>query len=75
MTNEFSFPEWLRDAMKERGLTQTALADMSGVSSVCISKYLRGIRSPNIITVNIIAAALGKHIRIEDDNGGSGGPA
>lgn len=53
-----SLPEKLLEARKKRGYTQADLARKSGVSQQGISRIERGDRSPNIITIGMLAAAL-----------------
>ena len=49
----------IRSARKEKGLTQSELAEKLGISYMVISQYERGIRNPKLDTVRRIADALG----------------
>lgn len=51
-------PQKIKEARKKKGLSQSELAEKSGVSQPAISKIERGDRSPNIITIGMLAAAL-----------------
>lgn len=44
---------------KERGLTQEALAEKSGLSQQYISGLENGLRNPTIVTLYELACALG----------------
>ena len=52
------FADWLREARKRRGLTQTELSEMSGVDQGLISKYERAALSCPKQTVYALAYAL-----------------
>ena len=54
----------LKEIMAERGLTQTAIAKMSGVSQSSISLYLSGERGLSLRTAVKISQALG--VPLED---------
>ena len=53
-----SFAQNLARIRKDRGLSQSALAEMVGVSYPRISEYERGVKSPLMTTVERIADAL-----------------
>ena len=44
---------------KEKGLTQEALAEKSGLSQQYISGLENGLRNPTIVTLHELASALG----------------
>ena len=46
----------------EQGVTQTALAAMSGISQSQVSKYLRAERVLNVDRLDALCAALGLNI-------------
>lgn len=49
----------IKDEAHRRGLTQQALADMSGVTRTTINKYFRGVQEPNLVVATMLADALG----------------
>ena len=50
---------------KERGMTQEALAEKSGLSQQYISSIENGLRNPTIVTLYELAQALGvEHIEL-----------
>ena len=50
---------------KERGLTQEALAEKSGLSQQYISGLENGLRNPTIVTLFELASALGvSHVEL-----------
>lgn len=51
--------ERIRQARKERGLTQKQLGEVSGTSETTVKQYERGVRQPRIDQLQRIAAALG----------------
>lgn len=48
----------LREKLEAKGLSQTALAEESQVSAYCIYKIERGLVSPRVDTLQLIAKAL-----------------
>ena len=48
----------LREKREAKGLSQTALAEQSQVSVSCINKIERGLVSPRVDTLALIAQAL-----------------
>ncbi|MGD6975979.1 helix-turn-helix domain-containing protein [Bacillus altitudinis] len=48
----------LSDRLRERGYTQTQLADRTGYDKSIISKYVKGTRGMNFDTAKTIAAAI-----------------
>lgn len=61
---QYTFPANLRRIRKERGLSQTMLADMVGVSQTSISYYEKNVEYPTIDKVYDLARVLG--VDIED---------
>lgn len=55
---QYTFPANLRRIRKERGLSQTMLAEMVGVSQVSISYYEKSVEYPTIDRVYDLARAL-----------------
>ena len=54
----------LRIARDRAGLTQTALADLAGVSQQAISAYETGRKDPTVTTLQNLLAAAGFEMRI-----------
>lgn len=52
------------DARVERGLTQRQLADLSGVSQADISRIEHGAGNPTEATLQRLAAALNRQLRL-----------
>lgn len=61
---EFSLIKALMDARLEKGLTQKELAEMTGISQGDISRIERGTANPSIKTIQRLATALDKKVRI-----------
>ena len=53
-----NLPEKLIEARKKKGYTQVDLAKKSGISQQGISRIERGDRSPNVVTIRLLADAL-----------------
>lgn len=53
------FDEILKQAMQEKGITQTALSAATGISKSGISQYLSGKNEPSDKRKEMIAVALG----------------
>lgn len=53
------FREWLREKLREKKMTQFELARRSGVSQSAISRWLRGLRDPDEVSILKVAKALG----------------
>lgn len=49
----------LAAAREEKGITQSELADMTGISQSQLSKQLRGLRAINLDEIRLICNALG----------------
>ena len=61
--NQDSFGTWLETALIQRGMSQTTLARLSGVSTSSIGKIIRGeIRNPRKSTRAMIEGALGRDL-------------
>ena len=54
----------IMEARSRAGLSQKALADITGIDQSDISKIERGVSNPSIVTLNRIANALGKKLVI-----------
>ena len=50
--------ERLKERMVNKGLTQKALSEVTGISQMSISKYIRGISEPTISNAYLIADTL-----------------
>ena len=48
----------LRDLLKEARMTQTDLAEMTGIPKSSISRYIKGQRIPSVTTIIKMAYAL-----------------
>ena len=48
----------LRRAIEDRHITQTMLSEMTGISTVLLSRYLNGKTSPSFYNIDKIAKAL-----------------
>ena len=53
-----SFPERLKEIMKEKGISARDLEGMTGISKSALYNYAKGIRFPKPITIEHIAAKL-----------------
>ena len=52
------------DARKEMGLTQKQLSELTGITQADISKLENGNANPSIKTLQRLAAAMGKKVKI-----------
>lgn len=59
MVSEVTIGQRIRDARKEKGLTQKKLGELCGMSDAQIRQYEIGYRNPSYKTLNKIADALG----------------
>ena len=59
MINTSKLAQRIADARREKGLTQTELAEMVGVSAQAVSKWERGISCPDITILDELADAVG----------------
>lgn len=62
---EFTIMQAMIDARNAEGLTQKELALRSGIAQSDISKLENGNANPSIRTLQRLAAAMGKTLRIE----------
>ena len=62
---QFAVIKALLDARREKGITQKELAELTGIAQGDISKLENGSANPSIKTLNRVAAALGKTLKIE----------
>ena len=61
---EFALTELLITSRMEQDLTQKELADRSGVHQSNISRIEKGQAMPSLVTLDKIARALGKEVRV-----------
>lgn len=54
--------EKLKTLLKRQEMTQRELAEKAGTTEVSISRYLRGQRTPRLLTLAAIAQVLGVSI-------------
>ena len=69
MDVQFSFSKWLRSAMDEAGMSQAALAEITGITLSTICGYLHDRRYPSYKTLMYLIGIFGKRIEIVDDGG------
>ena len=62
---EFTIMQAMIDARNAEGLTQKELSERSGIAQGDISKLENGNANPSIKTLQRLAAAMGKTLRIE----------
>ena len=62
---EFAIIQAIIDARKSAGITQKELSQKSGIAQGEISKLENGNANPSIKTLQRLAAALGKTLKIE----------
>lgn len=62
---EFAIIQAIIDARKTSGLTQKELSNRSGIAQGDISKLENGNANPSIRTLQRLATAMGKKLRIE----------
>ena len=62
---EFTIKRAMIDARKAKGLTQKELSKRSGIAQGDISKLENGNANPSIKTLQRLAAAMGKTLRID----------
>lgn len=60
-------PRILRGARSRAGLSQTALAGLTGTSQATISAYESGRKSPSIETLSRLLAATGARLTVEPE--------
>lgn len=61
---EFAIINAIIDARKEMGLTQKQLSELTGITQADISKLENGNANPSLKTLQRLAAAMGKTIKI-----------
>ena len=66
-TRPFPFSKWLHNEMEECGMSTYKLAEETGMSRQTIIFYLKGERSPSIVSLEVILKVFKKHIKIVDD--------
>src|SRR5687767_5881670 len=54
-----TFGDWLRSELARRGMTMTALANEMGVSQAAVSRWVAGLRSPDVESSERMALVLG----------------
>ena len=62
---EYTIMQAMIDARNSEGLTQKELSERSGIAQGDISKLENGNANPSIKTLQRLAAAMGKTLRIE----------
>lgn len=62
---EFAIIQAIIDARKTEGITQKELSNRSGIAQGDISKLENGNANPSIRTLQRLATAMGKKLRIE----------
>ena len=61
---EFAIINAIIDARKEMGLTQKQLSELTGITQADISKLENGNVNPSLKTLQRLAAAMGKTVKI-----------
>lgn len=61
---EFSLMRTIMEARMEKGLTQQKLSELTGISQADISRLEGGNGNPSLRTLQRIAEALGKQVKI-----------
>ena len=62
---EFTIMQAMIDARNAEGMTQKELSERSGIAQGDISKMVNGNANPSIKTLQRLAKAMGKSLRIE----------
>ena len=62
---EFSIIQALLDARKTAGLTQTDLAERTGIAQADISKMENGNANPSLKTLQRLAKGMGMRLKVE----------
>ena len=57
------FPQWLKGAIKDKGITQRVLAKALGVCETLVSRWVHGERPPNLVQV----MGLAKYFEVSTD--------
>lgn len=63
-TKAETFAARLRRLRERAGLTQEALAACLGVTRQAVARWESGTREPSLATAELLAAALGKKLRV-----------
>ena len=58
-------PTTLREARERAGLSQAALAELTGTSQATISAYESGRKQPSVDTLSRLLAAMGQRLAVE----------
>lgn len=61
---EFQVIRAIIDARKEMGLTQKQLSELTGITQADISKIENGNANPSLKTLQRLASAMGKKVKI-----------
>lgn len=61
---EYEVMRLIADARSEQGMSQTELAAACGLKQSNISRLERGTTSPTLKTLELLAAGLGKKLRV-----------
>lgn len=62
---QFTLIQAIIDARRQTGITQKELSERTGIAQGDISKLENGSANPSVKTLERIAAALGKKLKIE----------
>ena len=62
---EFAVIHAILEARREKGITQKKLSELTGIAQGDISKLETGSANPSVRTLERVAAALGKRLKIE----------
>ncbi len=62
---QFSVVQAIIDARRQNGITQKELSERTGIAQGDISKLENGSANPSVKTLERVAAALGKRLKIE----------
>ena len=65
----FDFETWLKETLERKNISGYALAQKSGLSDYTIYSYLRGERSPTLMTFLYILDAMSMEMRLVDKRG------
>jgi predicted transcriptional regulator len=56
----------LKEYLADQGLTESAFAEMLGISQAAVNRYCNGIRTPQRITLRAIAKATAGKVTAND---------
>lgn len=62
---EFAVIHAILEARREKGITQKELSELTGIAQGDISKLENGSANPSVRTLERVATALGKRLKIE----------